>query len=153
MSDKAVEVVGIDHIYLSVRSLDRSERFYDQVLLETLGFRKSAFTLGGDPHVQYYNRMFGIVLRPAHAAAAGYDPSAPGLHHLCFRVTDPADVDRAANRFIELGIEISAPRLYPEYAPDYYALFFSDPDGARLEITNFRAERRTRMEHWDDTTL
>lgn len=58
-----------------------------------------------------------------------------------------------AKRFLELGIEITAPRLYPEYAPDYHAFFFSDPDGARLEITNFRAERRTRMEHWDDTVL
>ena len=36
-------------------------------------------------------------------------------------------------------------RLYPEYAPDYYATFFSDPDGIRLEITNYRQERRKRF--------
>lgn len=36
--------------------------------------------------------------------------------------------------------ETVAHSLYPEYAPDYYAIFFSDPDGIRLELTNFRQE-------------
>ena len=49
-----------------------------------------------------------------------------------------------------LGIDASAPRHYPEYAPDYYATFFDDPDGIRLEIMNFREGRRRRMERWDD---
>jgi hypothetical protein len=30
--------------------------------------------------------------------------------------------------------DASAPRLYPEYREDYYAIFFSDPDGIRLEL-------------------
>jgi glyoxylase I family protein len=30
----------------------------------------------------------------------------------------------------------------------YCATFVDDPDGLRLEITNFRAERKERMEHW-----
>lgn len=33
--------------------------------------------------------------------------------------------------------------------PDYRAVFLDDPDGLRLELTNFRAERRARLEHWD----
>ena len=45
------EVVGIDHIYITVSDLNRSEVFYDHVLLEALGFRKNKFTLGDDPHV------------------------------------------------------------------------------------------------------
>jgi len=43
----------------------------------------------------------------------------------------------------------SAPRYYPEYDADYYATFFTGPDGVRLEITNFRAERQERMQNWD----
>ncbi|WP_368562588.1 hypothetical protein [Pseudoxanthomonas sp. UTMC 1351] len=35
------EVVGIDHIYFTVSDLARSEAFYDAVLLDVLGFRKS----------------------------------------------------------------------------------------------------------------
>src|SRR6266567_7483688 len=40
----------------------------------------------------------------------------------------------------EDGVACSAPQLYPEYAPDHYAIFFSDPDGIRLEVTNYRQE-------------
>jgi glyoxylase I family protein len=51
-----------------------------------------------------------------------------------------------------LGIATSEPRTYPEYAPDYVATFFADPDGIRLEITNYRQERRDRHDHWNDAS-
>jgi catechol 2,3-dioxygenase-like lactoylglutathione lyase family enzyme len=35
------EVTGIDHIYIAVSDLSRSEIFYDRVLQDTLGFRKN----------------------------------------------------------------------------------------------------------------
>lgn len=146
----AAEVVGFDHVYLAVRVLDVAAAFYDVVLRDTLGFRKSDFTLGGDPHLQYYNRHFGIVVRPARTGTAAHDPYAPGLHHLCLRVESAADVDRVAAALASRGIAASVPRLFPEYAPDYYATFLVDPDGIRLEVTNFRAERRARMAHWTD---
>jgi catechol 2,3-dioxygenase-like lactoylglutathione lyase family enzyme len=144
------EVLGIDHIYLSVRDLAASERFYDVLLRDVLGYRKSRFAIGGDPHVNYYNRQFGFAVRPAKAGTPSHDPYAPGLHHFCFRVDGNADVDRVASVLRARGVEASAPRLYPEYAADYYATFFTDPDGVRLEVTNFRVERRVRMERWDE---
>jgi catechol 2,3-dioxygenase-like lactoylglutathione lyase family enzyme len=147
----AAEVLGVDHIYLAVRSLEQAEAFYDRALLRVLGFRKSTFTLAGAPHVNYFNRVFGIVLRPANADTAAHDAYAPGLHHLCLRVAGQSDVDRAAKGLRDAGIEVELPRLFPEYAPDYYAVFFHDPDGVRLELTNFRAERKHRMDHWTAT--
>jgi catechol 2,3-dioxygenase-like lactoylglutathione lyase family enzyme len=141
------EVIGIDHIYITVSELQRSESFYDQVLLETLGFRKNQFVLGGDPHVQYFNRYFGYVLRPSRSAT-GHDSYAPGLHHLCFRVESAGDVVAVANQLRVFGIEASEARLYPEYAPDYWATFFNDPDGVRLEVTNYRQERQDRHDNW-----
>jgi catechol 2,3-dioxygenase-like lactoylglutathione lyase family enzyme len=144
----AAEVIGIDHVYLTVSSLARSEAFYDRVLQAVLGFRKNAFTLDGDPHVQYYNRHFGVVLRPARSRTT-HDRYAPGLHHLCLRVPNEADVDKVAEALAGAGLAATPPTTYPEYAPDYRATFIDDPDGVRLEITNFRAERRERMERWD----
>lgn len=144
------EVLGIDHIYLAVGSLAASEVFYDRVLVAILGFRKNAFELHGEPHVNYYNRQFGIVIRPARAGAPAHEPRAPGLHHLCLRVEGAADVDRVARALNAAGIVALEPRLHTEYAPDYYATFFEDPDGIRLEITNFRAERRARMQDWEE---
>ncbi|MFZ5628037.1 MAG: VOC family protein [Spirochaetota bacterium] len=143
------EVIGIDHVYVSVRSLPDSERFYDVVLAEVLGFRKNAFVLKGNPHVQYFNRHFGYVIRQARNTGA-FDSESPGLHHFCFRVTNEADVDRVAERVRARGFSVSIPQYHREYAPDYYAVYLTDPDGVRLEVTNFRQERRERMQNWEN---
>jgi catechol 2,3-dioxygenase-like lactoylglutathione lyase family enzyme len=144
-----VEVIGIDHIYLAVRNLQRSEAFYDRVMLQVLGYRKLHSTIAGDPHAHYYNRQFGFSLRPAHANTPEHDPYAPGLHHFCFRVVDERAVDRAAAELRALAVVVTDPAYYHQYGRDYYATFFDDPDGVRLEITNFRESRRQRMHDWD----
>jgi glyoxylase I family protein len=142
-----IEVTGIDHIYIAVSDLPRSEKFYDTVLLDTLDFRKNTFALGGEPHIQYFNRHFGYVLRPS-ATKARPDVLQPGLHHLCLRVDTPADVAAVAARLRKAGIDASNAKLYPIYAPDYWASYLTDPDGIRLEITNYRQERRERHDNW-----
>jgi len=143
-----VEVIGIDHIFVAVRDLRVSEEFYDRVM-GVLGFRKGEATIGEDPHVIYYNRHFAYSLRPAKEGTPDHDPYAPGLHHFCFRVVDEAAVDRAVGEFRAAGIEATEPRYYPEYALDYYATFFEDPDGVRLEVMNFREIRRKVMYDWE----
>ena len=148
MPTMSIETIGIDHVYIAVSDLTCSERFYDRVM-RILGFRKNTFTNEGEHHIQYYNRHFGFVLRPARSGQSRYDSLAPGLHHFCFRVEDSAAVDAIANHFAEDGLTCSSPQLYPEYAPDYYAIFFSDPDGIRLEVTNYRQERRKRFDDWE----
>jgi glyoxylase I family protein len=147
------EVIGIDHIYISVTDLAISEPFYDTVFMHTLGFRKNSFPLGerGEPHIQYYNRHFGYVLRPARLdtkQSTRHDPYSPGLHHFCLRVDTIADVHVVADRLRSAGIDATEARLYPDYAPDYAATFFTDPDGIRLEVTNYRQERRERHDNW-----
>lgn len=142
------EIIGIDHIYLAVSDLARSERFYD-VVMKTLGFRKNEFELDGERHIQYYNRHFGYVLRPARGERS-HDPYAPGLHHLCLRVESEQEVKVATEALKGHGITVSEATYYPEYAPDYFACFLSDPDGVRLEITNYRQERRQRHDQWGE---
>jgi catechol 2,3-dioxygenase-like lactoylglutathione lyase family enzyme len=141
------EVIGIDHIYITVSNLEKSAQFYD-ALMNVLGFRKNQFQLDSETHIHYYNRHFGYVLRPARATNS-HNPYAPGLHHLCLRVTSEEDVKEVARRLTEHNISVSEPKLYPEYAPDYFAVFLSDPDGIKLEITNYRQERRQRYEDWE----
>ncbi|MHB8742168.1 MAG: VOC family protein [Sulfuricaulis sp.] len=106
------EVIGIDHIYVTVSH-------------------------------------FGYVLRPARSMNA-HDPYSPGLHHLCLRVESETDVSESVRRLKEQNISVSEPKRYPEHAPDYLAVFLTDPDGLRLEITNYRQERRQRHDHWED---
>jgi len=61
----------------------------------------------------------------------------PGsLHHLAFRASSRADVDRFHVELQHIGATIvHPPREYPEYTPPgYYALYFKDPDGIKYEI-------------------
>lgn len=141
------EVIGIDHIYITVSNLDRSEKFYD-VVMKVLGFRKNQFQIEGEKHIQYYNRHFGYVLRPTRFNST-HNCYAPGLHHICLRVEGEKEVKEAAERLKEQNISVSQPKHFPEYAPDYFAMFLSDPDGVRLEITNYRQERRLRHDCWE----
>jgi glyoxylase I family protein len=144
----SVEVIGIDHVFFAVRNLRVSEEFYDHVM-GVLGFRKWEAPIGGDPHIIYYNRRFVYSLRPARSGSADHDPYAPGLHHFCFRVVDEAAVDRVAAELVAAGVAATEPRYHPEYGPDYYATFFEDPDGIRLEVMNFRELRRKIMYDWE----
>ena len=59
-------------------------------------------------------------------------------------------MDAAAGLLLECGVEVSEPRLYPEYTPDYYATFFHDPDGIELEIVNRFKARDEAVENWDN---
>jgi len=144
-----LDIIGFDHVYLTVSDLARAEPYYDAVLQRVLGFRKNRFPIGGDPHVQYYNRHFGIVIRPARSDAA-HDPYAPGLHHLCLRVDSIDDVKATAAALQAAGIAATDAAPHGEYAPDYWATFFTDPDGIRLEVTNYRQERRDRHDRWEE---
>ena len=141
------EVMGIDHIYITVSELSHSEAFYDIVLLKILGFRKNKFYLNQEPHIQYFNRYFGYVIRPSRSHGE-YDSYAPGLHHLCFRVDSVDDVAKVAKDFKTYGLKASEAKQYPEYAHDYWATYLIDPDGIRLEVTNYRTERRERHDQW-----
>jgi glyoxylase I family protein len=149
MAADELRVTAIDHIYIAVSDLKRSARFYDKVM-RFLGFRKGTDPIDGEPHVHYYNRDVRLTLRPARWKHGEHDPYAPGLHHICLRVTDIASVDEAYKGLTLLGIEVTPPRFYPQYAPDYYAIFFSDPDGIRLEIVNHLAIRREIRRVWDE---
>ena len=148
MNEK-IEVLGIEHIYLTVSSLNNSERFYDTLLVDVLGFRKAKFAFGDEAHINYCNRHFGLVLRPARSTAT-HDAYAPGLHHLCLRVDAEHDVERAWRALHARGIEASPVKRYAQYAEDYYATFLHDPDSIRLELSNFRKERRERFQHRED---
>ena len=142
------ELIGIDHIYINVSDLTQSESFYDTVFIDILGFRKNTFTLGADAHIQYYNRHFGYVLRPTRNPTE-HDAYACGLHHLCFRVKSIEEVKNIAQQLQAKNLTSNSPEHRPEYAPDYWAIYFDDPDGIRLEITNYRQERRERHDQWE----
>lgn len=139
---------GIDHIYLSVSDFRRSEEFYDAVMA-ALGLHKDDTAIGGEPHAHYLAPTFQLTIRPARSERA-HDPYAAGLHHLCFQAENIAAVDASYELLREMGCSPSPPDYYPQYNPEYYATFFEDPDGLRLEIVNRTGYRRQLADRWQE---
>ena len=129
------EVLGVEHVDLTVTDLARSARFYDEVL-GALGFRRV-------PHATYVgwaNAHLTIGLRAASSASrqAPFDRYRVGLHHLALRVRTRDDVDRLHDFLAREGLTIlDPPAEHPEYGQRYYAVYFADPDGMKLEAVHF----------------
>lgn len=67
-------------------------------------------------------------------AQRAHDRYSPGLHHLALRATSRADVDALFEKLKHFGADIlDPPRAYPDYGEGYYAVFFADEDGMKLE--------------------
>ena len=106
-----------------------SAPFYDAVM-PLLGFRRTKDAPEGPI---YAGAAVEVGLVEARSQAA-HDRYAAGLHHLAFAAPTRAAVDAVHARLVELGVRVlDAPADYPQYAPGYYAVFFADPDGLKLE--------------------
>ena len=72
-------------------------------------------------------------LREARTPGA-YDRYRVGLHHLAFQAPSREVVDERVRWARAQGVEIeNDPKEYG-YMPGYYAGFFRDPDGIKLEV-------------------
>jgi glyoxylase I family protein len=131
---------SVDHLDLVVTDLERSLAFYNG-LLEPLGFSRNSEIEGErGERVVYIGGSGGasVSLRQSQsdAHATPYDRYAVGIHHLCFGAESREVVDERARWLREQGAEIeSEPQEY-DYTPGYYAVFFYDPDGIKLEIVH-----------------
>jgi glyoxylase I family protein len=143
-----VQRAHIDHLDLVVSDLDRSLAFYRE-LLAPLGWTRvyeiegergePVHYLGGEPPERPIALSFRASQSDAHPTP--YDRYAVGIHHLCFEAPSRESVDDRHSWLVQHGAEIeSAPREY-DYTPGYYAVFFYDPDGIKLEILHRPSDR------------
>jgi glyoxylase I family protein len=118
-----------NHVDVVVSSLDESLPFYRE-LLRLLG-RKGEGTIEGERGERVHYLDGGLGLRQRQSDG-GVDRYALGLHHLAFEAASRAVVDAVAAwaRDIESG-----PAEY-DYSLGYYAVFFYDPDGLKLEVVH-----------------
>jgi catechol 2,3-dioxygenase-like lactoylglutathione lyase family enzyme len=128
----------VQHVDLVVSSIERSLPFYRD-LLAPLGFHRIGEVEGERGETIWYLSGVGsaIGLREAQTPSEGpYDRYRVGLHHLAFEVHSRGAVNERAGWLRAQGAEIeSGPEEYA-YLPGYYAVFFYDPDGMKLEIVH-----------------
>jgi catechol 2,3-dioxygenase-like lactoylglutathione lyase family enzyme/diadenosine tetraphosphate (Ap4A) HIT family hydrolase len=120
----------IHHIDITVSDITRSTAFYDR-WLTLMGFARIADCSDGP---LWRGEHLEVGLQQARNAGAVHDRYSPGLHHLAFAAPDHAAVTSLHERLLEQNVRVlDAPADYANYAPGYFALFFSDPDGIKLE--------------------
>ena len=139
----------LSHIDLTIRDPERSIPFY-AAFFEALGWHRFP---SGEPDFQgpsprraaWFTRygtgsFFGIEARPASEESRDQkiDRYAPGLHHMAFHAESPQDVDRIHQALAASGATVLDPPAdygdQPGYGPRYYASFYADPDGLKLEV-------------------
>lgn len=119
----------IDHLNITATDLSASRAFYDAVL-PVVGVDK----LLDVPAASDRPAMVGYGPDPkAFLWLVDGDKTDPNLH-LAFTVDSRADVDAFYTAALAAGaVSRHAPAVHPEYHPDYYGAFVTDPDGTNLE--------------------
>ena len=127
---------GVHHVDLVVSSIERSLPFYRE-LLGPLGWHRIAEVEGERGETIWYlgGAGTGIGLREAQTSG-DYDRYRIGLHHLALEAGSRAVVDERYEWLLEQGARIETPPREYGYMPGYYAVFFYDPDGIKLEIVS-----------------
>ena len=123
---RVCKVVGIDHISIRVRDYEKSKAFYGK-LFDHLGFEISDEYPGT---IGWTNGKTRYWIAGAEGRKT-YKIGDVGLHHYAFELRNRKDVDDLQAFLEREGVKIVDPA--DEYYEDYYAVFFLDPDGIKLE--------------------
>jgi catechol 2,3-dioxygenase-like lactoylglutathione lyase family enzyme len=115
----------IDHVSIQCADLAASAAFYDAVLAP----------LGGERLMDFGDTVgFGIPPMPVfwigkRATGEGFRET-----HIAFEAPDRAAVEAFFRAGEASGAELlHAPRVHPEYHPNYFGAFVRDPDGNNVE--------------------
>lgn len=132
-----VKVVAIDHLSVRVRDFAASRAFYSR-LFEFLEFEvldeyenamgwtngRTRYWIGQAEHPEHRHRIGEV-----------------GFHHYAFELPSRADVD-ALQAFVRDELRATIVDPADEYYDDYYAVFFLDPDGLKLEGMKYGEKTR-----------
>jgi catechol 2,3-dioxygenase-like lactoylglutathione lyase family enzyme len=130
MAAPQVQVTGINHVVLHVTDLERSKRFY----LDVLGFEDRAIT-GGPPSMKAsFLRCGGQGLDLFEVAGDAH--GGEEMNHMALNVA-AEDLDQLVACLSEAGVDAS-------HRTPRNSVFISDPDGHRLEMLPRTASERSR---------
>jgi catechol 2,3-dioxygenase-like lactoylglutathione lyase family enzyme len=133
-------VLGVDHLVIRVSDFEKSKAFYGK-LLGFLGFKPMEHYEDAAGWSNGKTR-FWIGEADAEGKKRKYRIGDIGFHHYAFELRSRAEVDALGAFVRKLGARIVDPP--GEYYDDYYAVFFLDPDGLKLEGMKYGEKRKKR---------
>jgi glyoxylase I family protein len=128
---------AIHHLDLSVSDPERARPTYETLLFH-LGYARGKSHADGYTEYDHPSGV-SVGVAPSRGPHARRTPDryAPGLHHAAWSADSREDVDALHAKLVAAGVAIlDAPAEYPQYngGRGYYAVFFADPDGLKLEF-------------------
>ena len=123
---------GVHHVIVNVTDLARSRPFYAW-LMPRLGY-PGVTDADGVTGFWGASGSFWVKQADARFAADTFSKDRVGLCEIAFRAESRAQVDALARDLAATGIPILDPPREYAYTPGYYAVFFADPDGIKLEL-------------------
>jgi len=134
-------VIGIDHLVLTVGDFARSKSFYGK-LLGFLGFKlKHRYSdMAGWSNGR---TLFWVAAADEEGKRHRYRKGDIGFHHYAFELASRKDVDALGAFLAENKMTIVDPpgEYYDEC---YYAVYFTDPDGMKLEGMVYKPRPKSR---------
>lgn len=118
-----------DHIDLRVTNMEAATEFYAKILPQ-LGFVHES------PGDDYYTFYAGGGERPLEFFCLSEDKNhRPNGTRIAFWADTREEVDQISKLVRDAGGKnLEGPEVCEDYSPGYYAFFFEDPDGNKLEI-------------------
>lgn len=131
-----VKVVGIDHLSIRVGNYRKSKAFYSS-LFKFLGFKVLDEYRDAMGWINGKTR-FWIGAADTKGASRKHRTGDIGFHHYAFELRSRKDVDALQSFLQRHKVTIVDPA--DEYYENYYAVFFTDPDGLKLEGMKYGEE-------------
>ena len=132
-------MAGIDHLMINANRYEASVKFYSW-LMPKIGYPEKHSYDGEDPVIGFAGPGGSLWLSnsAANMRSDNFHKRRVGLREVAFRAETRAEVDAVAKDVESNGGKIlDAPQEYPQYAPGYYSVFFTDPDGLKLEVVTY----------------
>lgn len=128
----------IDHIQINVNSYEKAVAFYSW-LLKRIGYTRN-FIYKEGPWIRGWiseTNSVWLAESGSELRSETFNKNRIGLRELAFSVQSRELVDKITKEIEKHGGKIlDFPRVYKKYSKTYYAVFFTDPDGLKLEVLN-----------------
>lgn len=129
---------GVHHVFIAVNDIARARPFY-AALMPRLGYPGTWDFDGSGQSIGYLGSGGSFWVKQADPKFRGdtFNKDRVGLCEIAFRAENRAQIDALARDLPAMGGTVTeGPQEYPHYVPGYYAVFFTDPEGIKLEFVH-----------------